>query len=163
MGGKQCVCFFFFFVIFFFTCHPGAAVGLKDGWYPYPMALYDFRKKVSELYTLHNLTILLKLDLEKKCEICKVLVHWGPSSLAPMGATWYNMNNSESAAPKDDSCQVWLKSNHAFLQEVDETVTFYIYSAPSPTCYPPRGPLGPPWELSRTIFIIHLRRYLHFI
>ena len=32
-------------------------------------------------------------------------------------------------------------------------VTFY-----SPTCYPPPGPLGPPWKLPRTIFILHLRR-----
>ena len=35
-------------------------------------------------------------------------------------------------------------------------VTFYI--GPSPTCYPPPGPLGPPWKLPRTIFILHLRR-----
>ena len=27
------------------------------------------------------------------------------------------------------------------LQEVDETVTF-TYRAPSPTCYPPQGPIG---------------------
>ena len=46
------------------------------------------------------------------------------------------------------------------FQEVDETVTFYI-GPPSPTCYPHRGPLGPPWELPWTIFILHLRRYLH--
>ena len=36
-------------------------------------------------------------------------------------------------------------------------VTFYI-GPPSPTCYPPPGPLGPPWKLPRTIFILHLRR-----
>ena len=33
--------------------------------------------------------------------------------------------------------------------------------APSPTCYPPLGPLGPPWKLPRTIFILHLRRSIH--
>ena len=34
----------------------------------------------------------------------------------------------------------------------------FTYRAPSPTCYPPPGPLGPPWKLPRTIFILHLRR-----
>ena len=42
-------------------------------------------------------------------------------------------------------------------------VTFYIYiGPPSPTCYPPPGPLGPPWELPWTIFILHLRRSIPF-
>ena len=31
-----------------------------------------------DIYTLHNLTVLLKLDLEKKFEICKVLALRGP-------------------------------------------------------------------------------------
>ena len=62
------------------------------------------------IYTLHNLTILL-LDLEKKMfEICMVLALWGP----PPGGHTYYLNNFESPTPKDDSCQVWLKSNHAF-------------------------------------------------
>ena len=41
----------------------------------------------------------------------------------------HHMKTFESPAPEDDSCQVWLKSNHAFLQEVDE-VTFYIGPPP---------------------------------
>ena len=35
---------------------------------------------------------------------------------------------------------------------------YFLHRAPSPTCYPPPGPLGPPWKLPRTIFILHLRR-----
>ena len=36
-------------------------------------------------------------------------------------------------------------------------VTFYIGPPPQPAT-PRRGPLGPPWKLPRTIFILHLRR-----
>ena len=32
----------------------------------------------------------------------------------PHGGHTYYLNNFESPTPKDDSCQVWLKSNHAF-------------------------------------------------
>ena len=40
------------------------------------------------------------------------------------------------------------------------TVTFDIGPPPQPVT--PQGPLGPPWELPPTTFILHLRRYLHF-
>ena len=60
------------------------------------------------------------------------------------------MNNFESPAPKDDSCHVWLKSDHAF-QEEDETVTFYKGPLPQPVTLH-RGPLGPPWELPMNNF-----------
>ena len=109
------------------------------------------------LYALHNFTVLLQLDLE--FEICKVLALGGPP-LGPHGGNMCHMNTFESSAPEDDSCQVWLKSNHAFLQEVDETVTFYI--GPLPSLLPHMGPLGPPWEVPLTTFILHLKRYLHF-
>ena len=64
-------------------------------------------------------------------EIC---MSW-PLGALPLGphVPFYNF---ESPAPKDDSCQVWLR-----FQEEDETVTFYI-GPPSPTCYPPQGPIG---------------------
>ena len=52
-----------------------------------------------------------------------------------MVATCTNMNTFESPAPEDDSCQVWLKSNHAFLQAVDEAVTFYIEPPPQPVTH----------------------------
>ena len=34
--------------------------------------------------------------------------------LGPHGGHTYYLNNFDSPTPKDDSCQVWLKSNHAF-------------------------------------------------
>ena len=34
--------------------------------------------------------------------------------LGPHGGHTYYLNNFESPTPKDDSCQVWLKSNHVF-------------------------------------------------
>ena len=72
---------------------------------------------------MYNFTVLLKLDLEKKFEICKVLA-LGALPLGPHGGHLYHMNTFESPAPEDDSCQVWLKSNHAFLQAVDEQLLF---------------------------------------
>ena len=48
----------------------------------------------------------------------------GPYPWAPMVGHLYHMNTFESPAPEDDSCQVWLKSNHAFLQAVDEQLLF---------------------------------------
>ena len=100
--------------------------------------LYSSPKKV---YTLqvHNLTVLLKLDREKFETICMVLT-LGALPLGPHEGHMYHMNNFESPAPRDDSCQVWLKFNHAF-QEDDETVTFYK-GPPPPTCYSPQGPIG---------------------
>ena len=67
----------------------------------------------------------------KKFEICKVLA-LGALPWAPHRSHMYHMNNFESPALKDDSCHVWLKSNHAFSKE-DETVTFY------------KGPTGAHW------------------
>ena len=39
----------------------------------------------------------------------------GALPLGPHGGNMYHMNTFESPAPEEDSCQVWLKSNHAFL------------------------------------------------
>ena len=39
---------------------------------------------------------------------------FGALPLSPHGGHTYDLNNFESPTPKDDSCQVWLKSNHAF-------------------------------------------------
>ena len=85
---------------------------------------------------------------------------FGAFSLGPHGGHIYHINDFESPAPKDDSCQVCLKSNHAFSRS--RWNSYFLHRAPSPTCYPPPPPRGPPWELPRTIFILHLRRYLHF-
>ena len=51
------------------------------------------------------------------------------------------MNNFESPAPKDDSCHVWFKSDHAFSRRRWNSY-FFLQRAPSPTCYPPQGPIG---------------------
>ena len=66
------------------------------------------------------------------------------------------MNNFESPAPKDDSCHVSLKSNHAFSKR--RWNSYFLQRAH-------RGPLGPPWELPWTTFVLHLTRYLstHYI
>ena len=87
---------------------------------------------------------VLPLDLEKKFEICMVLA-LGAVPLGPHGGHMYHMNNFEFLAPKDGSCQVWLKSDHAFFQEVDETV--FTKGPPPRHVTLHRGPFGPPWEL----------------
>ena len=46
------------------------------------------------------------------------------------------------------------------FEEADEKVNFYIEPHPQPVT-PLRGPMGSPWELSWTSFILRLRRYLH--
>ena len=50
------------------------------------------------------------------------------------------MNNFESPAPKDDSCHVWLISDHAFSRR--RWNSYFLQRPPSPTCYPPQGPIG---------------------
>ena len=93
------------------------------------------------IFTLHNWTVLLKLDLEKKFEICMVVAIGGPPpGPPPHEGHMYHMNNFESPAPRDDSCQVWLKSNHAFSRR--RWNSYSLQRAPSPTCYPPQGPIG---------------------
>ena len=42
----------------------------------------------------------------------------GALPLAPHRSHMYHMNNFESPAPKDDSCHVWLKSDHAFSRRI---------------------------------------------
>ena len=51
------------------------------------------------------------------------------------------MNTFESPAPEDDSCQNWLKSNHAFLQAVDEQLLF-INIGPPPQPVTHMGAIG---------------------
>ena len=52
----------------------------------------------------------------------------------------YHMNIFKSPAPKDDSCHVWLNSDHAFSRR--RWNSYCLQRAPSPTCYPPQGPIG---------------------
>ena len=65
----------------------------------------------------------------------------GALPLGPHGGHMYQMNNFESLAPEDDSCQVWLKSNHAFLQEVDSEQLLFTYG-PLPNLLPHMGAIG---------------------
>ena len=65
------------------------------------------------MYTLHNLTILL-LDLEKKMFEIDMVLALGALPQGAHGGHRYHLNNFEFPTPKDDSCQVSLKSNLAF-------------------------------------------------
>ena len=89
-----------------------------------------------------------------------IVLALGGTPLDPHGGHVYHLNNFESPAPKDDSCQVWLKSDHAFSRRWN---SYFLHWVPPPPqlVTPLRGPMGPPWELSWTTFILHLRRYLH--
>ena len=100
--------------------------------------LYSSPKKVSPLYT--TWLFYLNWIWRRKFEICKVLA-LGALSLAPHRGHMYHMNNFESLAPKDDSCHVWLKSNHAFSK--GRWNSYFLQRAH-------RGLLGPPWELPWT-------------
>ena len=91
----------------------------------------------------------------------------GALLLGPQGAI-YHLDYLAFPTAKNDFSHIWLKFDHDF-EEIDETS---IFSMPPPphyrllnwatlTCYPPQGPNGPPWELSWTTCILHLRRYLH--
>ena len=75
----------------------------------------------------------------QEVEICMVLALGGPPP-GPHEGHMYHMNNFESLAPRDDSCQVWLKSDHAFPRR--KWNSYFLQRAPSPTCYPPQGPIG---------------------
>ena len=118
--------------------------------------LYSSPKKVST----HYITWLYYFWIWRRRLNFAHFGPWGPSPWAPHGSHMYHMNNCESPAPKDDCCQVWLKSDHAFFSRSRRN-SYFWHRAPSPTCYPHRGPWGPPWELPWTIFILDLTRYLH--
>ena len=113
------------------------------------ISLYSSPKKVSPLYT--TWLFYLNWIWRRKFEICQVLAV-GPSPWAPHRSHMYHINNFESLAPKDDSCHVCLKSNHAFSK--GRWNSYFLQRAH-------RGLLGPPWELPWTTFILHLLRYLH--
>ena len=83
--------------------------------------LYSSPKKV---YT-HYITLLFYFNWiwRRSLKFAKFWPLWA-LPLGPHGGHMYHMNTFESPAPEDDSCQVWLKSNHAFLQEVDEQLLF---------------------------------------
>ena len=98
--------------------------------------LYSSPKKVSTFY----ITWLFYLNWIWRRGL-KFAKFW-PFGALPLGlhrSHMYHMNNFESPAPKDDSCHVWLKSDHAFSRR--RWNSYFLQSAPSPTCYPPQGPI----------------------
>ena len=110
--------------------------------------LYSSPRKVSTLYT--TWLFYLNWIWRRKFEIWPL----GGLPLGPHDGNMYHMITFESPAPKDDSCHVWLKSNHAFSKR--RWNSYFLQRAH-------RGLLGPPWELPWTTFILHLIRYLHTI
>ena len=58
----------------------------------------------------------------------------------PHAGHGYYLNNLKSPTSKDDSCQIWLKSDHAFSRR--RWYSYFYIEPPSPTCYPPQGPNG---------------------
>ena len=59
-------------------------------------------------------------------------------------------NNFEFPAPKDDSCQVWLKSDHVFSRRWK---SYFLHRASLPNLLPSTwAHWGPPWELPWTNF-----------
>ena len=99
--------------------------------------LYSSPKKVSTLY----ITWLFYLNWIWRRSL-KFAKFWpfGALPLGPHRSHMYHMNNFESPSPKDDSCHVWLKSDHAFSRR--RWNSYFLQRAPSPTCYPPQGPIG---------------------
>ena len=91
------------------TCYPpqgpiGATLGTAMN------NLYSSPKKVST----HYITWLFYFWIWRRS--LKFAWFWplGAFPLGPHEGHMYHMNNFKSLAPKDDSCQVWLKSNHTF-------------------------------------------------
>ena len=79
-----------------------------------------YSSPIKKVYT-HYITLLFYFNWIWRRSL-KFAQFWplGALRLGPHCGHMYHMNTFESPAPEDDSCQLWLKSNHAFLQEVDE-------------------------------------------
>ena len=93
------------------------------------------------LYALHNFTVLLQLDLEKKFKICKVLALGGP----PPGPPWW---------PHVPYEHLWIPGPWGWflpsLVKIQPCISsrsrlsYLLHRAPSPTCYPTWGHWGHP-------------------
>ena len=98
---------------------PAGAIGATLG-----TAMNNLYSSPKKVYT-HYITLLFYFNWIWRRSL-KFAKFWplGALPLGPHGGNMYHMNTFESPAPEDDSCQVWLISNHAFLQEVDEQLLF---------------------------------------
>ena len=100
--------------------------------------LYSSPKKVYK-YALHNFTVLLQLDLEKKFEICKVLALGGP----PPGPPWWQHVPYEHLwipGPWGWFLPSLVKIQPCISSRSRWTVTFYIGPPPQPVT--PHGAIG---------------------
>ena len=90
---------------------------------------FNSSHKKTCIWILHNLTVLL-LDLKMLLWNLHGFSPWEPSPWAPMGPhVWYEQ--LWIPAPKDDSWQVWLKSDQAFSRS--RWNSYFLHKAPSPT------------------------------
>ena len=78
-------------------------------------AMNNFYSSPNKVSTLtHYITWLFSFWIWRRCLKFAWFWPFGDLPLGPHGGHTYYLNNFESPTPKDDSCQVWLKSNHAF-------------------------------------------------
>ena len=92
-----------------FTKGPQGPIGATLG-----TAMNNFCSSSNKVST-HYVTWLFSFWIwRRRCLKFARLWPFGALPLGPHGGHTYYLNNFESPTPKDDSCQVWLKSNHAF-------------------------------------------------
>ena len=92
-----------------FTKGPHGPIGATLG-----TAMNNFCSSSNKVST-HYITWLFSFWIwRRRCLKFAWFWPFGALPLGPHGGHTYYLNNFESPTPKDDSCQVWLKSNHAF-------------------------------------------------
>ena len=92
-----------------FTKGPQGPIGATLG-----TAMNNFCSSSNKVST-HYITCLFSFWIwRRRCLKFAWFWPFGALPLGPHGGHTYYLNNFESPTPKDDSCQVWLKSNHAF-------------------------------------------------
>ena len=92
-----------------FTKGPQGPIGATLG-----TAMNNFCSSSNKVST-HYITWLFSFWIwRRRCLKFAWFWPFGALPLGPHGGHTYYLNNVESPTPKDDSCQVWLKSNHAF-------------------------------------------------
>ena len=92
-----------------FTKGPQGPIGATLG-----TSMNNFCSSSNKVST-HYITWLLSFWIwRRRCLKFAWFWPFGALPLGPHGGHTYYLNNFESPIPKDDSCQVWLKSNHAF-------------------------------------------------
>ena len=126
--------------------------------------VHSSSREVSTHYMYVSTRSVLLPNLEKKMfEIYIVFTLGGPAPGPPWGLHMYHFSNFGSLTPKDDSYQVWMKSDHFLLKKNTKINISLAAPPPPPACYPHRSPMGPPTEMPWTTLILHLERYLHTI